>query len=165
MFRSIWNAFKEVFTAPTIRAQFEELLLQEDISQNEAVEREAARLREEAEQAKRDEEAKKQAKAKALAEQMAAREAAIKAAEVKAIEKEAKKVLPEPVTNTQITDAVTQAAPEVKPKRARTTKGTLVADNPTTPNVNEAWVGGKAPAKTAKKTKASKKKRKLNKPA
>ena len=34
-----------------------------------------------------------------------------------------------------------------KPKRARTKKGRYKADNKSTPNVNEAWVGGKAPAK------------------
>jgi len=33
------------------------------------------------------------------------------------------------------------------PKRARNKKGQLKGDDPSTPNVNEAWVGGKAPAK------------------
>jgi len=32
-----------------------------------------------------------------------------------------------------------------KPKRARNNKGQLLADNPNTPNVNEAWEGGEAP--------------------
>ena len=32
-----------------------------------------------------------------------------------------------------------------KPKRARNEKGQLVADDPSTPNVNEAWEGGEAP--------------------
>ncbi len=32
-----------------------------------------------------------------------------------------------------------------KPKRARTKKGTYKADDKSTPDVNEAWVGGKAP--------------------
>ena len=36
-----------------------------------------------------------------------------------------------------------------KPERARDDKGRLVADNTKTPAVNEAWVGGKAPAKKA----------------
>ena len=49
-------------------------------------------------------------------------------------------------------------APEVKPKRARTKKGTLKADDPSTPKVNEAWEGGKAPKKKAKKKAAPKKK-------
>lgn len=37
-----------------------------------------------------------------------------------------------------------------KPKRARTKKGTYVADDKSTPDVNEAWVGGTAPKKKAK---------------
>ena len=48
------------------------------------------------------------------------------------------------------------AAAEVKPKRARTAKGQLKADDPDTPDVNEAYEGGKAPKKKAKK-KAKKK--------
>ena len=45
-----------------------------------------------------------------------------------------------------------------KPKRARTKKGTYVADDKSTPDVNEAWEGGKAPKKkaTAKKPAAKK---------
>ena len=44
-----------------------------------------------------------------------------------------------------------------KPKRARTKKGTYKADDKSTKNVNEAWVGGKAPKKKAKrKTKGMK---------
>ena len=34
-----------------------------------------------------------------------------------------------------------------KPKRARTKKGRYKADDPSTPNINEAYVGGKAPKK------------------
>jgi divalent metal cation (Fe/Co/Zn/Cd) transporter len=45
--------------------------------------------------------------------------------------------------------------PEVKPKRARN-NGKLVADNPATPDVNEAWEGGKAPEKTTKPKKPKK---------
>tara|TARA_R110002020_G_scaffold382058_1_gene592902 strand:+ start:335 stop:601 length:267 start_codon:yes stop_codon:yes gene_type:complete len=55
---------------------------------------------------------------------------------------------------------------EKKPKRARTKKGTYRADDKSTPNVNEAWVGGKAPTrkellglkkkKTKRKTKRKK---------
>lgn len=37
-------------------------------------------------------------------------------------------------------------------KRARNTKGQLKADDPSTPDVNEAWEGGEAPVKTTKKT-------------
>jgi hypothetical protein len=38
-------------------------------------------------------------------------------------------------------------AKEVKAKRARDAKGKLKADDPSTPDVNEAWEGGKAPKK------------------
>ena len=38
-----------------------------------------------------------------------------------------------------------------KPKRARTKKGRYKADDKSTPNVNEAWVGGKAPKKRGRK--------------
>ena len=37
------------------------------------------------------------------------------------------------------------------PKRARTKKGTYKGDDKSTKDVNEAWVGGKAPKKTRKK--------------
>jgi hypothetical protein len=40
-------------------------------------------------------------------------------------------------------------APE--PVRARNEKGQLVADDPSTPDVNEAWEGGKAPKAPKKK--------------
>ena len=35
----------------------------------------------------------------------------------------------------------------VKPKRARTVKGRYKGDDKSTPDVNEAWMGGKAPKK------------------
>ena len=38
-----------------------------------------------------------------------------------------------------------------KPKRARGKKGKFLADNPMTKEVNEAWVGGKAPKKKKRK--------------
>ena len=38
-----------------------------------------------------------------------------------------------------------------KPVRARTKKGTYVADDKSTEDVNEAWEGGKSPTKIAKK--------------
>ena len=48
---------------------------------------------------------------------------------------------------------------EVKPKRARNKKGQLQGDDPSTPDVNEAWEGGKAPKKkTTAKKKTTKKK-------
>jgi hypothetical protein len=43
-----------------------------------------------------------------------------------------------------------------KPKRARNAKGKLVADNPATPEVNEAWAGGTAPEKKSKPKKPRK---------
>jgi len=46
-------------------------------------------------------------------------------------------------------EALTEAA---KPKRARNSDGTLKADDKTTPDINEAWVGGKAPKKKPKKS-------------
>ena len=41
--------------------------------------------------------------------------------------------------------------PQVKPKRARTKKGTYRADDKSTKEFNEAWVGGKAPKKKKRK--------------
>ncbi len=48
---------------------------------------------------------------------------------------------------------------EMNGERARNDKGQLVADDPSTPDVNEAYVGGKKPVKkkTTKKTTAKKK--------
>ena len=48
---------------------------------------------------------------------------------------------------------------EMNGERARNDKGQLVADDPSTPDVNEAYVGGKKPAKkkSTKKTTAKKK--------
>ena len=53
-------------------------------------------------------------------------------------------------------DAAKEAALESEPVRARDKKGRLVGDDPDTPDVNEAYVGGKAPAK--KKSSSKKKK-------
>ena len=41
----------------------------------------------------------------------------------------------------------------VKPKRARTSKGRYKGDDKMTDNINEAWVGGKAPKKKKKNVK------------
>ncbi len=49
---------------------------------------------------------------------------------------------------------------KTKPKRARTKKGRYVKDDKSTPNINEAWIGGKAPKKTAKKKKRGRPKKK-----
>lgn len=52
------------------------------------------------------------------------------------------------VDNTQITDSVTVAETksEIKPQRTKDSKGKFLADDPRTEH-NEAWVGGKSPAK------------------
>ena len=49
---------------------------------------------------------------------------------------------------------------EKKPKRARTKKGTYKADDKATPDVNEAYVGGKAPKKKVVKITRKKAKKK-----
>jgi len=49
-------------------------------------------------------------------------------------------------------DETVKVTADVKPKRARNTKGQLKADDPSTPDVNEAWESGEAPVKTTKKT-------------
>jgi len=53
------------------------------------------------------------------------------------------------------------AITKVKPKRARTKKGTYKGDDKSTKDVNEAWVGGKAP--TRKELLGLKKKKKVRK--
>lgn len=77
---------------------------------------------------------------------------------------------------TEAEKAAAAAAATVAPQRTKSKDGKFVADNPATP-VNEAWVGGKAPAKKAKKpapkaaqkpaanTKPKKKPAKSSKPA
>lgn len=50
-------------------------------------------------------------------------------------------------------------ADELNGVRARTAKGHYVADDPSTPDVNEAYVGGKAPKKKATKKKPAAKKK------
>ena len=52
-------------------------------------------------------------------------------------------------------EATPVVAETTTPKRARK-NGKLVADNPATPDVNEAWEGGKAPAKKEKPKKPKK---------
>ena len=49
-------------------------------------------------------------------------------------------------------EIITGKRPEdPKPKRARGKKGKFLADDKSTKNVNEAWVGGKAPKKKTKR--------------
>ena len=51
-----------------------------------------------------------------------------------------------------------EEAQVVAPKRARDAKGRLKGDDPDTPDVNEAYEGGKAPKKKAKRKAPAKKK-------
>ena len=46
------------------------------------------------------------------------------------------------------------------PKRARTKKGTYKSDDKSTPDINEAWEGGKAPKPKKKTVKVIRKKKK-----
>jgi hypothetical protein len=55
------------------------------------------------------------------------------------------------VEGAEITLDKFEEAKPTKPKRARTKKGKYMADDKSTPDVNEAWVGGKAPKKKTKK--------------
>ena len=55
-------------------------------------------------------------------------------------------------TINDIVEIITGKRPEEeKPKRARTKKGRYKGDDKSTPDVNEAGVGGKAPKKRRKK--------------
>lgn len=71
------------------------------------------------------------------------------------------------LTDDEVYDDLKYGMTPVKPKRARTKKGTYRADDKSTKNYNEAYVGGKAPTrkellnlkkkKTKKKTTRKKK--------
>ena len=54
---------------------------------------------------------------------------------------------------------------EMNGERARNAKGQLVADDPSTPDINEDYVGGKKPPKKKTKKPAAKKKAKPKKAA
>ena len=58
--------------------------------------------------------------------------------------------LPESLSEAEVTD--------IKAKRARTAKGRYKGDDKSTPDVNEAWEGGKSPKPKAKVTRVKKKK-------
>jgi len=55
-------------------------------------------------------------------------------------------------------DETVEVEAEVEIKRARNDKGHLVGDDKSTPDVNEAWEGGEAPAKKKSTKKVTKKK-------
>ena len=57
----------------------------------------------------------------------------------------------EDIISKEMKEATVQLEKFEEPKRARTKKGTYKADDKSTPNINEAWVGGKAPKKKSKK--------------
>ena len=62
----------------------------------------------------------------------------------------------EDIISKEMKEATVQLEKFEEPKRARTSKGTYVADDPTTKDVNEAWVGGRAPKPKKKKVKVKK---------
>lgn len=74
-------------------------------------------------------------------------------------------VAKESVVEESVEEPVAVVDVPVKPKRARNTKGKFIADDPSTPDVNEAWEDGKAPEKKEKSnTKKKPTQRKPRKP-
>ena len=63
------------------------------------------------------------------------------------------------LTDDEIPDDLKYSMAPVKPKRARTAKGSYRGDDKLTNDINEAWVGGKAPKKKRKNVKKANKKR------
>ena len=51
------------------------------------------------------------------------------------------------LTDDEVSDDLKYGVTPIKPKRARTKKGTYRADDKSTPDINEAYVGGKAPTR------------------
>lgn len=72
-----------------------------------------------------------------------------------AVKQKVKEKVAKPKTAKAAVEATPVVAETTTPKRARK-NGKLVADNPATPDVNEAWEGGKAPAKKEKPKKPKK---------
>ena len=54
------------------------------------------------------------------------------------------------LTDDEVSEDLKYGMTSVKPKRARTKSGKQKADDKSTKDVNEAWVGGKAPKKSKK---------------
>jgi divalent metal cation (Fe/Co/Zn/Cd) transporter len=75
--------------------------------------------------------------------------------DAEAVVENVKKKVEAKVKKTKTTKVEVQPEPTAAPKRARN-NGKLVADNPATPDINEAWEGGKAPEKKPKKPKKPK---------
>lgn len=139
MFGNFFRSLKELFTGPSIKDTFEEMVLQEVV--------------------KTESEKPTTIVLDAPGTIGTAKVVTPKITELPTVEVKEEPIVvksePTPV-NPQITDAVTQIEIE-KPKRARTAKGQLKADDKSTPDVNEAWVGGKAPAKKPVQAKRSRK--------
>ena len=130
---SFFSYLKEIFMRPPLIAQFEQMLVEEEAR-------------------------KVQEPAAAPLEPEVVTEAPI-AVEAPAVVEEVTtpEVVAEPVV-----EALAVVAPIVAsaaPKRAKTAKGKFVADDKSTPDVNEAFVSGKAPAKKTTKRAAKRKKR------
>ena len=86
-----------------------------------------------------------------------------------AVANDAKAKVVEPVVEEKVTDDDWRESTvwerkdedeEEEPERARDEKGQYVGDDDSTPDVNEAWTGGKAPSKSGLHKKKKKKKRK-----
>ena len=81
-----------------------------------------------------------------------------------AVANDAKAKVVEPVVEEKVTDddwrESTVREREEELERARDEKGQYVGDDISTPDVNEAWAGGKAPSKSGLHKKKKNKKRK-----
>ena len=81
-----------------------------------------------------------------------------------AVANDAKAKVVEPVVEEKVTDddwrESTVREREEELERARDEKGQYVGDDDSTPDVNEAWTGGKAPSKSGLHKKKKNKKRK-----
>jgi len=81
-----------------------------------------------------------------------------------AVANDAKAKVVEPVAEEKVTDddwrESTVREREEESERARDEKGQYVGDDDSTPDVNEAWTGGKAPSKSGLHKKKKNKKRK-----
>lgn len=152
MFGNFWNTLKTLFESKPLQVQFEQMLLDE-AAKNEK--KEATIVVPPA--------VEDAAKDVVITTEEVIRDVVVTNDNVVDIKTEtiiSDAFIPSPVVlpntvNTQITDSVTAA----KPKRAKSAKGKFVADDKSTPDVNEAWVGGKAPAKTNKPKRGGKRKK------
>ena len=84
-----------------------------------------------------------------------------------AVANDTKETVVEPVVEEKVTDDTWREdtvweskEEEEEPERARDEKGQYVGDDDSTPDVNEAWTGGKAPSKSGLHKKKKNKKRK-----